>query len=160
MYINEINYKDYFMNSKLKFDCIVIGSGIGGLLVSSILTSKGTKVLLLEKNSYPGGAYSKLKIKDYEMDLAVSYMLGFEKEGWLSNLFDEISLKNKVNFAKIEVPDRYIFPDFEFDLTSDLQILKQKLFLEFPNETTSISEFFLIVKKLYDAMSKYQSSGK
>ncbi|MFW9901864.1 MAG: NAD(P)-binding protein, partial [Candidatus Thorarchaeota archaeon] len=34
----------------LDFDVIIIGSGIGGTAIGSILASKGFKTLLLEKN--------------------------------------------------------------------------------------------------------------
>ena len=36
-------------SDKEKFDAIIVGSGIGGLVTASQLSAKGAKVLVLEK---------------------------------------------------------------------------------------------------------------
>ena len=41
-----------------KYDAIIIGSGIGGLSCAASLAMCGYKVLVLEKNSSPGGSMS------------------------------------------------------------------------------------------------------
>lgn len=146
------------MCSKNKYDCIIIGAGIGGLLLSNMLASKQMNVLLLEKNSFVGGSFSKLKCQDFKLDLAVSYFLGFEKNGWLLKRFHQMSLCD-ILFKKIPTPDRYIFPDFEFDLVSDIQEMQSKLANLYPNESQSIFEYFAALQNIYLAMTELQSSN-
>ena len=38
-----------------QFDAIVIGSGMGGLSVASLLAQEGKRILLLEQNNVVGG---------------------------------------------------------------------------------------------------------
>ncbi|MBD3230190.1 MAG: NAD(P)-binding protein [Candidatus Lokiarchaeota archaeon] len=53
------------------FDVIVVGSGIGGSGCASLLSNKGYKVLLLEKNNRVGGACSSYKKNGFTIDVAV-----------------------------------------------------------------------------------------
>lgn len=45
------------------YDCIVVGSGIGGLTSAAILTQNNLKVLVLEANYLPGGCASSYPVK-------------------------------------------------------------------------------------------------
>ncbi|MHA1269025.1 MAG: phytoene desaturase family protein [Candidatus Helarchaeota archaeon] len=54
-----------------KFDVIVIGSGIGGSGCAAVLSNKGYKTLLLEKNERVGGACSSYKKDGFTIDVAV-----------------------------------------------------------------------------------------
>jgi len=57
------------MNSQnKKYDAIVIGGGISGLLSSLILSREGKKVLILEKNSVLGGNCRTYEIDGYFVD--------------------------------------------------------------------------------------------
>lgn len=47
----------------MKYDCIVIGSGIGGLSSAAILAHQGWRVLVLEANYLPGGCASSYPVK-------------------------------------------------------------------------------------------------
>ena len=38
-----------------QYDCIIVGSGINALVCAAILSKKGNKVLVLERNDRPGG---------------------------------------------------------------------------------------------------------
>ena len=54
-----------------KENVIIIGAGIGGLACGALLAQAGHKVLILEKNSYIGGACSSYKKNGYLFDRAV-----------------------------------------------------------------------------------------
>jgi phytoene dehydrogenase-like protein len=43
------------MEAKKKYDAIIIGAGVGGLTVGTLLSKEGLKVLVLEQNDRPGG---------------------------------------------------------------------------------------------------------
>ncbi len=47
----------------MKFDVVIIGSGLGGLLCGNILSREGYNVCLLEKNSKLGGSTSDIRKK-------------------------------------------------------------------------------------------------
>lgn len=60
-----------------KYDAIVIGSGIGGLVAATQLAVKGAKVLVLEKYVIPGGSSGYYERDGYTFDVGSSVMFGF-----------------------------------------------------------------------------------
>ena len=60
-----------------KYDAIVIGSGIGGLVAATQLAVKGAKVLVLEKYVIPGGSSGYYQRDGYTFDVGSSVMFGF-----------------------------------------------------------------------------------
>lgn len=66
------SYSKYKSNKK--FDTIIIGSGISGLAMGSILSKEGQCVLLLEQHYTPGGMTHTFKRNDYEWDVGVHYV--------------------------------------------------------------------------------------
>lgn len=133
----------------LEYECIIIGGGIGGLLMSNMLAVSNKRVLLLEKNEFTGGYYGHFNNGTYEMDYAVSYFLDFNHKGLLADFFREIKLDSSVNFVKLPIADRYIFPDFEYELKSDYFQFKSDLCSLFPNEIEGIGTFFYLMKRIY-----------
>lgn len=135
-----------------KYDCIIMGGGIGGLLTANILASEKKRVLLLEKNSFTGGFYSRFHLHQHPVDYAVSYFLGLEESGLLKNFFQQIGIKTQ--FERVNTPDLYIFPDFNFLLPSNVIELKRILDRMFPQERAGISSFISAIKNLYIEHSK------
>jgi phytoene dehydrogenase-like protein len=55
---------------KDRYDVVVIGAGIGGLMTAAGLARAGKKVLVLEQLSFIGGKYTQLKYEDYAITTA------------------------------------------------------------------------------------------
>ena len=64
--MNEDGGKEY-----KKYDYIIIGAGISGLLSTLMLSKRGKKCLLIEKNSYLGGVCFSRTIDGYCLDNGV-----------------------------------------------------------------------------------------
>ncbi len=57
-----------------QYDCIVIGSGIGGLTVATLLARVGKKrVLVLERHFKPGGFTHSFRRQEFEWDVGLHY---------------------------------------------------------------------------------------
>lgn len=52
----------------------MIGSGIGGLSVASILSRAGKKVLVLEQHDIAGGNFHVFSEKGFEFDTGIKYL--------------------------------------------------------------------------------------
>lgn len=135
-----------------KYDCIIMGAGIGGLLTATILASAKKRVLLLEKNSFTGGFYSRFRLQQYPVDYAVSYFLGLEEDGLLRDFFRQVGIE--AHFKRVDTPDLYIFPDLNFLLPSDPIELKKSLEEMFPQEIKGICSFISTIENLYVTYGK------
>ena len=82
--------------NKEKFEVVIIGSGLGGLLCGYILSKNGYKVAILEKNPQIGGCLQTFKRKGVKFDTGMHYVGSLEEGQMLNkfwkylNLFDHI----------------------------------------------------------------------
>ena len=65
---------------KDKYDCIIIGAGIGGITAASLLAKKGIDTLLIEQHYIPGGACTSLKKGGQTFDVGAALLFGWGSE--------------------------------------------------------------------------------
>ena len=65
----------------IKHDVIVVGAGIAGLGVASLLSKKGYSVLLLEKEPILGGRSTSFEFKGYLVDIGLHAIAGLSSSG-------------------------------------------------------------------------------
>lgn len=63
-----------------RYDVIIIGSGIGGLVAATQLAVKGARVLVVEKYVIPGGSSGFYQRDGYTFDVGSSVMFGFSEK--------------------------------------------------------------------------------
>ena len=114
-------------NKKEKYDVIVIGSGIGGLVTASQLASKGARVLVLEKYIIPGGSGGSFKRNGYTFDVGASMIFGFGEEGYTNLLTRAL---RDVNERCDTIPDPV---QLEYHLPKNFNISVDKNYKKFIN---------------------------
>ncbi len=96
------------MLQNTSYDIIVIGAGCGGLSAAVCAAKEGKKVLVLEKNSKPGGMTTSFTRGRFEFDTTLSHLSGFTKNpecGELRRLLDEMNITDKLQWTSI--PEAY-----------------------------------------------------
>ena len=126
------------------FDAIVIGSGIGGLVTASQLSTKGAKVLVLEKYIIPGGSGGSFKRKGYTFDVGASMIFGFGDKGYTNLLTRAL---RDVNEKCETIPDpvqlEYHLPNnFSISVDKNYDQFIGKLSASFPKEKKGIKKFY------------------
>lgn len=100
-------------------DIVVMGAGHNGLVAACYLARAGKKVLVLERQSFPGGGVvtRELMTPGYRHDLHSSVHIMIQGNPMLTE--DELELKSKygLNYRYPEVPLASLFPDGEFLIT-------------------------------------------
>lgn len=136
------------MNKEKNFDIIVIGSGIGGLTTASIMSQiYHKKVLVLEKHFKPGGFTHTFKRKNYHWDVGVHYIGEMAKGNMPRKVFDFITDK-KLEWNKMpDLFEKFVYPDFTFNLYSGKSNFKKALIEQFPDEKGNIEIYFDDLKK-------------
>ena len=76
----------------MRYDVVIVGSGLGGLQCGYILSKHGLKVCVLEKNSQPGGCIQSFRRGKNMFDTGFHYVGGLDKGEPLHRLFDYFGL--------------------------------------------------------------------
>ncbi|GAB4505803.1 MAG: NAD(P)/FAD-dependent oxidoreductase [Anaerolineales bacterium] len=139
-------------SSNQPFDLIVIGSGIGGLTVASLMSQmKHKRVLVLERHFKLGGfTHSFTRPKKRSWDVGLHYVgeMGADMIG--RQLFDLIT-QQKVQWNKIPSPfEKFVYPDFTFDVPDDENLYQQALVERFPHERAGIEQYFKDILRVAD----------
>lgn len=98
---------------KTKTKAAIIGSGVAGLAASIRLSAKGIEVDVYEKNSYPGGKLSELRVGNYRFDAGPSL---FTMPQLLEDTFESAGLKLSDYFSYVKHPTacHYFWDDGTF----------------------------------------------
>ncbi|KAL4323851.1 hypothetical protein GQ457_11G008550 [Hibiscus cannabinus] len=146
------------VNTGSKYDAIVIGSGIGGLVAATQLAVKGAKVLVLEKYVIPGGSSGYYQRDGYTFDVGSSVMFGFSDKGNLNLITQALAAVGR---------EMEVIPDpttVHFHLPNNLSVQVHKEYSEFINELASkfphekegILQFYGECWKIFNSLNSLQ----
>ncbi|MFX1570593.1 MAG: phytoene desaturase family protein [Promethearchaeota archaeon] len=171
----------------LDFDVIIIGSGIGGTAIGSILASKGFKTLLLEKNDFIGGRCSTYEKEGFKLDVGV-HNFGRTSRGPLGEILRMIGMQEAIDWVLCRNPGprwfyqgkfwkfprelKEIIPDSDFSNLMKLfrDVMKMKNFNELEKtsaksllsqytENNLVHTFVNILSMLYFVVPYYETSA-
>ena len=74
------------------YDVIVIGSGLGGLICARQLAKEGRSVLVLERQSQPGGCLQSYRRGRFDFDTGLHYVGGLAEGQALHEAFEQLGL--------------------------------------------------------------------
>jgi len=139
------------MSNQTKYDAIIIGAGIGGLTCGNILAKNGLRVLILEKNPFPGGAVSTFYKNGYPVDITHS-ICGLNKGSFINKLFDYLDLTENLDsrklakaFIHISANDNKHFYSF-----TDIEKYQNDLCNYYPHERKGIQKLFQVMSIIWD----------
>ena len=106
----------------------IIGAGIGGLALSIRLANQGFKVTIFEKNSYPGGKLSELKMDGFRFDKGPSLFT-------MPSLIDELTnlqgSSHQFEYKKLDVITNYFYTDgTQLKASANLEDFAQEVHLK------------------------------
>jgi len=127
-----------------RWDVIIIGSGIGGLVTATQLAAKGLQVLVLEQYLIPGGSSGYFERNGYRFDVGASMIFGFGSQGTTNLLTRSLAA---VNVSLETIPDpvqiHYHLPDdLNLRVHRDYENFLQELTAYFPHERQGIRQFY------------------
>lgn len=126
----------------MRYDVIIIGSGLGGLTAGAKLAKEGKKVLMIEQHNIPGGCATTFKRKDFTVEVGLHEMDGLGKTDTKREIFEDLGVFEGVNF--IRLPEFFYFkkPGFEFLMPDDKDKAINLLIEKFPDEVRGIRQYF------------------
>jgi all-trans-retinol 13,14-reductase len=138
-----------------KYDILIIGSGLGGLLTGNILGKKGYKVAIIEKNSYPGGCLQSFNIDGVTFDTGIHYVGGLKEGQVINKLFKYLDVFKDLKLRDLDPQgfDKFILGDKKFEFPVGYSNFQIKMEQYFPEEKKAIAEYLRKVKEVVDSVS-------
>ncbi len=136
----------------MKYDTIIIGSGLGGLTCGAFLAHAGMKVLVLEKHQKIGGYAHNFNRRKYVFESGI-HSVAMAKEGMIMGLLRKLGVENRVE--TIEFPQMFSMatPEGSMDMPSKKDEIKEFLTAQFPHERDNLQAFFKEIEYLYQKIS-------
>lgn len=131
---------------KDKYECVIVGGGIGGTVMASMLAVYGVDVLLVEKNHWLGGCITDYEVKDYTFSHTIDWMSGLHEKGKLYYWFQKIGLLDSLSFKPLEAFKRVISPDYNVCLYTDYEKFRDELVKNFPKEEKGICRIIQFIQ--------------
>jgi phytoene desaturase len=137
------------------YDCVVVGSGLGGLSAGAFLAKGGKSVLVVERLDGPGGYVHSFQRGDYTFDPAV-HAIGQGKEAQMVDVWlRALGVRERVELIPHEHFYTVVFPDFQLTVPFGIEEYITAHAAEFPGEEEGLRRFVdtcLSVKDEFDRM--------
>lgn len=130
------------MKVHTKYDAIIIGSGIGGLVCSCYLAKKGIKILAVEKHIQPGGYCTSFERRKYIFDAAVHSLRGINEQKQLGIIFKDLNLRKAIPLKRITPSDIIIYGNKKLYISNNLKDTIESFKHAFPTQRREIESFF------------------
>ncbi|MEI7982304.1 MAG: NAD(P)-binding protein [Bacteroidota bacterium] len=140
-----------------KFDVIIIGSGLGGLLCGYILSKEGFSVCILEKESKPGGNLQTFTRHGHRFETGVHYIGGLIPDQPLYRYWKYFGLTDALPLKPLDPNgfDRIGFGDHEFPLAQGFENFREQLLPFFPVEEQTLSRYTAALNEIASAFPLY-----
>ena len=140
---------------KKKYDILIIGSGLGGLVSALILAKEGLKVGILEKNQQLGGNLQTFSRNKVIFDTGVHYLGGLSEGQNLYRYFNFLGIMQHLNLKKMdEVFDRITFDNdpTEYPQSQGAENFVKNLAVYFPEEEENIRKY---CREIHNVCTKF-----
>ena len=141
----------------MKYDVVIVGSGLGGLECGFILAKRGMKVVILERQHQPGGCMQSFKRHGELLDTGMHYVGGIGEGGCLYAPFKYMGLMDlpwqhldPTGFDRVTIGDR------TFRYAEGHDAFVETLAQDFPQEREGLKKYCEVMCEvcdhLYDAI--------
>lgn len=143
------------------YDVVIIGGGIAGLIVGNILTYKGYRCAIIEKNYRTGGYVMNFKRGDFRFDAAIHFINGCGPGGMVNSILNTFEGEHVVEWIPLKEIFHWVDMDngFEFHAPIKMHDLVEALVQEFPHEEDGIRKFYRRYSKVVTWLMSWFTKG-
>jgi all-trans-retinol 13,14-reductase len=132
------------------FDDLIIGSGMAGLTVASLLAHAGRRVALLEAHDALGGYAHTFRMKEYRFCAQVHYIFSCGEGESIHNLLSKLGVVEQVPFLRLDPEgfDHVVVAGERVRIPNGLTKLLGRLLRRFPEAERPLRRYFEIIAVL------------
>jgi len=140
-----------------KYDVVIIGSGLGGLLCGTILSMEGKSVCILEKHHQFGGNLQTFKRDGKIFDTGFHYVGGLNEGQNLHQYFKYFGLTDKLKLERLDLNsfDKIGFKGKEYSFAQGFDNFIENLLIQFPSEKNALLNYKNKIKEVCDHFPLY-----
>ncbi|MES2621279.1 MAG: NAD(P)/FAD-dependent oxidoreductase [Bacteroidota bacterium] len=146
--------------SSKKYDIVIIGSGLGGMVCATILSKEGKHVCVIEKNEQIGGSLQTFKREGVTFDTGVHYIGGLAPGNSLYKIFNYLGIMQRLETLRMDEEgfDVVFFKDDieEYPYGMGYENFKRILILKFPEEKIAVETYCADMKRICDSIPLYR----
>ena len=143
-----------------KYDIVIIGSGLGGLVSAIILAKEGYSVCVLEKNQQYGGNLQTFSRDKVIFDTGVHYIGGLSEGQNLNRYFKYLGILDDISLKKMDEDgfDIITFDDdpVEYKYAQGYENFSKSLLKQFPGEEAAIRAYCQKMIETCDSFPLYR----
>ena len=131
----------------MKYDAVIIGSGLGGLECAHILSKAGMSVLLLERGTQAGGCLQSYRRHGLAFDTGFHYVGGLDKGQSLHSAFRHLGLL-RLPWQRLDNHfDRVTIGNQTFSFAQGYDAFVETLTAAFPAERDALNKYADMLKQ-------------
>lgn len=133
----------------MKYDVVIIGSGLGGLVCARQLAKLGRSVLVLERQAQPGGCLQSYRRGNFDFDTGLHYVGGLASGQPLYEAFEQLGLL-KLPWVRLDADgfDRVTIGRQTFPLCEGFDHFASTLSEFFPQEKAALRKYVETLRHL------------
>lgn len=142
------------------YDVIIVGAGLGGLAVGSLLAQKGQRVLVLERHSLPGGYATNFDRDGFTFDASLHSFNGMCEGAASYELLKACGVADEVEFLPHPHLYRYVDSGFDFTVVErDVARCEAQLADLFPRERAGLRRLFSEAREVHRQVGQVFTSS-
>ena len=132
----------------MRYDVIIIGSGLGGLECGAMLSRSGRSVLILERQAQPGGCMQSYRRGSTHLDTGLHYVGGLEEGQPLHDTFKYLGLL-ELPWQQLDTEgfDKITIGGETFDYHNGYDNFARSLAERFPAQRQALQDYVDILRK-------------
>ena len=133
----------------MKYDVVIIGSGLGGLICARQLAQSGRSVLVLERQAQPGGCLQSYRRDNMDFDTGLHYVGGLAEGQPLYDAFQQLGLMG-LPWHRLDVDgfDQITIGRQTFPLAEGFDHFAATLGEYFPHEKDGLRQYVKMLEHL------------
>jgi len=140
-----------------KFDVVIIGGGLGGLLCGHVLSREGLGVCIVEKNRKPGGSLQTFGRRGCVFNTGLNYTESLDDGQILNQYFRYFGLMDKVSFRRLDADgfEMINFNDGQYRFAMGQSGFVETLAAAFPREREGLQAYSRKISEVCNAIPLY-----